>query len=64
METQWNLDEVKGYLRTWSASQRFLAAHGADALIGVESGLDAAWGDAADKKRIIWPVHLRAGRRF
>jgi SAM-dependent methyltransferase len=63
METQWDLDEVKAYMRTWSAAQRFQAAVGADALAAIEPALACAWGKATDKKRITWPVHLRAGRR-
>lgn len=64
METQWDLDEVKAYLRTWSASRRFGAANGADALADIEFALASAWGEPTNKKRITWPVHLRAGRRF
>lgn len=64
METQWDLDEVKGYLRTWSAAQRLQASTGADPLVDIEPALAAAWGEATDKKLITWPVYLRAGRRF
>ncbi len=64
MEVHWDLDEVKAYLRTWSATQRFQAAVGGDALADIESALACAWGEPTDKKRIVWPVYLRAGRRI
>src|SRR5262249_10138264 len=30
MTAHWNLDHLLGYLRTWSSSQRFIAARGVD----------------------------------
>jgi ubiquinone/menaquinone biosynthesis C-methylase UbiE len=32
MTVQWNLDHLLGYLRTWSSTQRFIAAKGCDPL--------------------------------
>jgi SAM-dependent methyltransferase len=64
METQWDLDEVKAYLHTWSATQRLFAAGGGDSLTVIEHALTEAWGEASTKRRVAWPVYLRAGRRF
>src|SRR4029453_7893941 len=46
MKAQWNLDHLVGYLRTWSSTQRFLAAKGSDPLEQIMDELLSAWGNA------------------
>jgi SAM-dependent methyltransferase len=62
MEVDWDLDELLGYLGTWSAAQRYLDVHGLDPLQQMVPELAAAWGSPQTKKRIQWPIHLRIGR--
>lgn len=62
MEAQWGLDDLVGYLGTWSAVQRYREQNGTGALEQVLPELKATWGDAADIKRVSWPLYLRAGR--
>jgi SAM-dependent methyltransferase len=62
MATQWRVEQFLAYLRSWSASQRYLAAKGEDPVTLVEADLRAAWGDEA-MRRVRWDFHLRAGRR-
>jgi hypothetical protein len=56
------VEQFLAYLRSWSASQRYLAAKGEDPVTLVEADLRAAWGDEA-MRRVRWDFHLRAGRR-
>lgn len=62
LETQWNLDELFGYLNTWSATQRFISQHGFNPLEKIAERLASLWGDPESKKRIEWPLHLRVGK--
>jgi ubiquinone/menaquinone biosynthesis C-methylase UbiE len=60
MAANWSVEQVLGYLRTWSATQRFIAAENRDPLVQTESQLRAVWGDEA--RRVIWPLTVRVGR--
>ena len=61
MTARWNLDHLIGYLRTWSSTQRFIAAKGSDPLEQIRKDLTAAWGDANQTRRVVWPLSLRVG---
>jgi len=60
MEAEWNVEELLGYLGTWSATQRFMAAESRDPLEEIEGELREAWGGNA--RRVIWPLTIRVGR--
>lgn len=62
LEEHWDLAQVVGYMRTWSASTRYQAAHGDDPVTVVEGELGAVWGDATKRTRISWPLIVIAGR--
>lgn len=62
MVAEWNAAHFIGYLRTWSATQRFMAANHRDPLKDVEEGLRSAWGDAEQLRRVVWPLTVRVGR--
>ena len=61
MIAQWNLEHLVGYLRSWSATQRFIAANQHDPLDEIADELRAAWGDTKQTRRVIWPLTLRVG---
>ncbi len=63
MTAQWNLVHLVGYLRTWSSTQRFIAAKGSDPLKQIMAELRAAWGTSERTRNVIWPLTLRIGRR-
>ncbi len=62
IEVRWSLEHLLGYLRTWSATQRFVAANERDPVELVESDLEQAWRNPAEKKLAIWPLTVRLGR--
>jgi hypothetical protein len=62
MIADWTLERLLAYLASWSAVQRYAAQHGRDPLDQVRGDLRAAWGDADGRRRIEWPLTLRAGR--
>ncbi|HEO65234.1 MAG TPA: class I SAM-dependent methyltransferase [Spirochaetes bacterium] len=62
MTIEWTLKELLGYLNTWSATQRFIDAHGDHPLDQIIEDLKKAWGRPDEKKAVHWPLHLRVGR--
>jgi len=63
MREQWNLDQLAGYLRTWSATQKFIAARGFDPVDSLMEELGAVWNNPEQVREIKWPLHLRVGVR-
>jgi SAM-dependent methyltransferase len=61
MKVEWNLDQLIGYLRSWSATQRFVATTGRNPLDEIGGDVEKAWGERQKTKRIVWPVTLRVG---
>ena len=62
IEVSWTLEHLLGYLRTWSATQRFAAEHRNDPVERIASELARSWGDAAEEHLVVWPLAIRVGR--
>jgi SAM-dependent methyltransferase len=62
MHATWTLAQFLAYLRSWSATQRYLKANGINPVALVESDLLDAWGDPASLRLVRWDFHLRCGR--
>jgi hypothetical protein len=60
MYAQWTADDMLGYLRTWSACQRYRRRHGDDPVSLIEDDLRAAWG--RDRRPVRWPLTVRVSR--
>jgi SAM-dependent methyltransferase len=58
----WTLNELLGYMRTWSATSRYVAARGEDPVVAFAPRVAAVWGDAARRRRMTWALGLRVGR--
>lgn len=56
---QWTLPDLLAYLGTWSATQRFIKATGADPVPALGERLTPAWGGG--KREIVWPIAILAG---
>ena len=62
MERRWSLDELVGYVRTWSAVQRYVADTGVDPVSAFAHELARAWGDPGLARAVRWPLVVRAAR--
>lgn len=62
MQAQWNLQELTGYLHTWSAVQRYIRDRQENPVQQILPMLDSAWGDNAHSKTITWPLHIIVGQ--
>ena len=60
MQARWSIDEMIGYLGTWSAVQRFEVITGQDSMAELREELEALW-PADRQKGVTWPIHLRLG---
>lgn len=57
MQLEWTVDEMLGYMRTWSATQRYMQANGSDPVALYEQELQQRWGDK--KRDLRWPLTLK-----
>jgi SAM-dependent methyltransferase len=60
MRTEWSANDYLGYMRTWSATQRYTQANGVDPVGRVADPLTRAWGESI--REVRWPLRIRAGR--
>ena len=59
---EWTLAELSGYLRSWSATARYVAEHRTDPVIEFEAALEQRWGDPTARRTVRWPLVVLAGR--
>ena|SRR5579872_6637822 len=62
MHVQWNRPQLLGYMRTWSATARYVDKTGLDPVVELEERLDPLWKDSDSLRRVTWPLSLRVGR--
>jgi SAM-dependent methyltransferase len=62
MSAIWDLEQVLGYLGTWSAVQRYREDRAEDPIPALAAQLQEAWGNSADTRTVRWPLSIRAGR--
>lgn len=62
MEADWTLDDLLGYVGTWSAVSRYRAGVGDDPVKLLAGELEPRWGSRDMPRRVRWPLAVRAGR--
>lgn len=58
----WTLDELLGYLSTWSAVRRAREAGREDILRAFADELAARWGEPSARRAVVWPINMRSGK--
>jgi SAM-dependent methyltransferase len=61
LELMTTVDAFAGYVRTWSATERYGKALGRDPVVDIESALRPLW-PAGESRRAHWRLSVRAGR--
>lgn len=61
IEVQWRLQDLVGYLKTWSAVTAASKALGTNPMARFEKDLSKDWSDPELKRRVRWPLSVRAG---
>ncbi len=62
MRLEWTLEDLSGYLDTWSASRRYHQATGNNAVATVAAELQRAWPRNSTTMPVTWVLRLRVGR--
>ena len=62
IEQPMTLDDVAGYVRTWSATRAFVRHHRQDPVDGLVAELAHAWRAPQQTRLVRWPVAMRIGR--
>jgi SAM-dependent methyltransferase len=62
MAERWTLEQLVGYVRTWSATSRYREALNEDPTIEFAARLGELWRDPAEARRVWWPLVVRVGR--
>jgi hypothetical protein len=62
MKAEVSLGQVIGYLQTWSATQKYIAAENLNPVAEIENDLKRAWGDVYQLKTATYPLTVKVGR--
>jgi SAM-dependent methyltransferase len=62
MSVHWSMGALLAYLRTWSATARYVREHGHDPVEPLAEVLAAVWGPPQSPRAVRWPLSVRVGR--
>jgi SAM-dependent methyltransferase len=62
MRERWTLDQLVGYIRTWSATIRYIERHQTDPAVELAAQLAKVWGNGEHVMDVEWPLAVRVGR--
>ena len=62
IEQSVTLDDIAGYIRTWSATRAYMRHHKSDPVDELTAALRPAWGEARETRAARWPIAMRIGR--
>jgi hypothetical protein len=62
IRVSWTLDDLIGYVDTWSAVRGAERAFGRSPVEDFRRDLGAVWGDPAARRGVMFPLSLRVGR--
>ena len=62
MTERWTLEQLIGYIRTWSATSAYRKATKKDPTVELHARLAEVWGDRSEGREVSWPLTVRVGR--
>lgn len=63
MRVTWSLEQLMGYLRSWSATAQYIKINGSDPVQELTEEMAPLWGDSTNCYNISWPLALRVGSK-
>lgn len=60
MEYEWTIEQLGGYLNTWSALQKFISVNNNNPVENILEEIKPYW--ITQQKKVVFPVHLRMGQ--
>ncbi|WP_299462322.1 class I SAM-dependent methyltransferase [uncultured Microscilla sp.] len=61
MQLDWNLEDLLGYLKTWSSVQKYIVQNGINPVEKLRPELTEAWGEEGRQRTITWDICLKFG---
>ncbi|MGB7478704.1 MAG: class I SAM-dependent methyltransferase [Burkholderiaceae bacterium] len=61
LTADWTLEQLLGYLESWSAVAAHRRRTGADPLAGYRAPMRDAWGNPQQRRHVAWPLTVLAG---
>lgn len=61
LQWKWNMNELMGYLYTWSSTQLYIKDKGHNPVDLIEAAMSEAWGNPEEEREVMWPIFLKAG---
>jgi len=61
MSRSWTLEQLAGYLDTWSAVSEYRKTNGVSPVGRFVTALAPLWGDVATAQQVTWPLELKVG---
>lgn len=62
IQERWTREQVFGYLRSWSATQKLIAAGGNKPVTALGKKIAEFWPDADVQRLVRWPLRVRVGK--
>lgn len=62
LTVEWEVEHLIGYLRTWSATQRYITNKGEENLSALFEEMRKQWGTPETLRQIEWPIYWRVGK--
>ncbi len=62
LRMHWNLDQLFAYLHSWSATRRCMETRGDAFFQAAYTAAIEVWGDPAQAREVVMPLHLLVGR--
>jgi hypothetical protein len=61
LKVNWDLNHVRGFLNSWSASQKYKDINNCDPYESIREKLEKAWTEGSEVKPISWKLYLLVG---
>lgn len=62
LEARWTLHDLLGYVRSWSATARYMEARFTDPVVELARAMESFWPEPDEPRRVVWPLAIRIGR--
>ena len=59
MSTEWNLSNLLGYLKTWSAVKKYQLVKNLNPVESIKNDLSELWGDPERMISVTWPLSIK-----
>lgn len=62
MKLEWQLEDLLGYLKTWSSVQKYIVQNGINPVEKLRPEISQAWGGDNKVRTMTWDIYLKFGK--